>query len=117
MTKTSDCVNSYVVGLNKGFVVTKIEKVPRPSARKCRTSNRVRQIRKLVRSVVDLNPVEKRILEMFKTGVQQVEKRAFKQLRKRLGKRSRAIKKRDELKQIIRNMQGGKKEKKVEEKA
>lgn len=39
---------------------------------------------------------------MYKTGVAQVEKRAFKLLRKRLGKRSRAIKKRDNINQFIR---------------
>ena len=40
MTKvSSDCVKSYAIGLNKGFVVTKIEKKER---RRGRTSNRVR---------------------------------------------------------------------------
>ncbi len=99
---TSNCVNSFAMGLNKGFVVTKVDKVARPSSRKARTSNRVRQIRKLVRSVVDLTPLEKRCLEMYKAEVAQVAKRAFKLLKKRLGKRSRAIKKRDELNALIR---------------
>ena len=39
---TSENVLSYPVGLNKGFVTNKIKKVPRPSSRKARTSNRVR---------------------------------------------------------------------------
>ena len=46
-----------------------------------------------MRSVTDLSMFEKRILEMFKSGVVKVEKRAFKLLKKRLGSRSRAMKK------------------------
>lgn len=100
---TTESVRSYAVGLNKGFVVTRVKKIARPASRKSRTSNRVREIRKLVLSVTNLSAFEKRIVEMLKTGVQQVEKRAFKALRKKLGKRSRALKKREELLNMIRN--------------
>lgn len=99
---STDCVKSYAVGLNKGFVVTRVKKTERRSSKKGTTSKRVRDIRKLMRSICDLNPLEKRCLEMYKTEVPQVEKRAFKLLKKRLGKRSRALKKRDELNNLIR---------------
>lgn len=66
---SSDCVQSYSVGLNKGFVVTKLKNAPRPASRKARTSNRVREIRKIIQSVAEFSPFEKRIIEMFKTGV------------------------------------------------
>ena len=99
---STDCVKSYAVGLNKGYVVTRVTPRFKPSSKKGSTSKRVREIRKLMRSVCDLNPLEKRTLEMYKTEVAQVEKRAFKLLKKRLGKRSRAIKKRDELNNLIK---------------
>lgn len=93
MTKaTPENVQSYCLGLNKGFVVTRIEKKPRPSDRKARTSNRVREIRKLMASVCEMSPFEKKILEMFKTGINKVEKRAFRLLKRRLGTRERAKK-------------------------
>ena len=57
-----------------------------------------------MRSVTDLSMFEKRILEMFKSGVVKVEKRAVKLLKKRLGSRSRAMKKREELVNIINNL-------------
>lgn len=106
---SSESVLSYPVGLNKGFVTTKIKKVPRPSNRKARTSNRVRQIRQLMTSVADLSFFEKRILEMLKSGVTKVEKRAFKLLKKRLGSRSRAMKKEEKLRNIIKNLAAKKK--------
>ena len=90
---STDCVLSYPLGLHKGFVVTKLDNKERPMNRKARTSNRVREIRKLMDSVTQLSPFEKRILELFKMGVQKVDKRAFKLLKKRLGTRRRAIKK------------------------
>lgn len=45
---SSDCVQSYHVGLNKGFSVTKLKRPERPSSRKGKTSKRVREIRKIV---------------------------------------------------------------------
>ena len=62
-------MHSFAVGLNKGFVVTRTENVVRPANRKNRTSKRVREVRRIVRSVVDLTPLEKRVVEMLKTGV------------------------------------------------
>lgn len=97
-------VQSYCLGLNKGFVVSKIKRVAKPSDRKARTSNRVREIRKIMRSVCEMSPFEKKIMEMFKTGINKVEKRAFKIIKKRLGTRSRAKKRRDKLNILIREM-------------
>ncbi len=103
MAKTQ-LTNSFAVGLNKGFIVTKVKKVDRPVDRKRRTSERVRSIRKIVKSVAGMTGFEKRILEMFKTGVSKVEKRAFKLIKRRLGTRRRATKKRDEFGRIIKNL-------------
>ena len=106
MAKNSvEVVRSLRFGLNKGFKVTKhIAKKPRPASRKKKTSERVRFIRQLVDSVAGLSAYEKKILEYYKTGVQKVEKRAFKSLRKRMGTRSRAMKKQTKLMNVLSNM-------------
>jgi hypothetical protein len=49
-----------------------------------------------------LSPFEKRVLELFKMGVQKVDKRAFKLLKKRLGTRRRAIKKHQKIQDTIK---------------
>ena len=52
MTKSSHHnVLSLPLGLHKGFIVTKLANKERPMNRKERTSNRVREIRKLMDSV------------------------------------------------------------------
>ena len=100
-----EVVRSLRFGLNKGFKVTKHTATKiRPSLRKTKTSQRVRDIRALMSSVCGLSAYEKKILEYLKTGVQKVEKRAFKSLRKRMGTRARAMKKRDMLRNVLANM-------------
>lgn len=44
-------------------------------------------------SVCEMSPFEKKVLELFKTGINKVEKRAFRLLKRRLGSRTRAKKK------------------------
>ena len=100
---SSDSVKSYSVGLNKGYTVTKVTRTAQKQTNG-KASDKNREIRALMRSVTGLTPLEKRTLELFKSGVAQVEKRAFKLLRKRYGTRKRAIRKRDQLQQIIKNL-------------
>ena len=97
-------VNSFAVGLNKGFLVTKLKKAEKAVDRRKRTSNRVRGIRKVIASVVGLTSFEKRIMEMNKTGVTKVVKRAFKILKKRLGNRRRATKKQEQINLTIKKL-------------
>ena len=106
MAKNSvEVVRSLRFGLNKGFKVTKhIAKRQRPAGQKKRTSDRVRVVRALIDSVAGLSAYEKKILEYYKTGVQKVEKRAFKSLRKRMGTRTRAMKKQTKLMNVLANM-------------
>ena len=97
-------VKSLAVGLHKGFVVTKPKsKRKRPAARKARTSNRVREIRKLIRTVVGLTPFEKKFFEMMKSGVEKVESRAFRLAKRRMGTKKRALSKQKEIQNIIKN--------------
>ena len=100
---STDSVKSFPVGLNKGFVVTKIARNGKKQTYK-NASNKNKEIRSLITSVAGLSPLEKRSLELFRSGVSQVEKRAFRLLRKRYGTRRRALKKKDQLVNVIKNM-------------
>eukprot|EP01031_Cornospumella_fuschlensis_P051171 gene51171-62573_t len=84
------------VGLNKGYPVTKREKVARPAASKGRVSKRTKFVRELIGEVVGLSPYEKRLLDMLKTGGTSSEKRMYKFAKRRLGTHRRALKKRDQ---------------------
>ena len=99
---SSNSILGLAVGLNKGFIVKKpvAAKVARENKHGAR--NRSRDIRKLVRSIVGLTQFEKRLLEMFRVDSQKVQKRAFKMLKKRIGTRDRAMKKKNELLAIIK---------------
>ena len=88
------------VGLNKGHKVTKKVAAPRPSQAKGRLSKRTKMVRELVGEVVGLSPYEKRLLDMLKTGGTSAEKRMYKFAKRRLGGHKRAVKKRDQIKDI-----------------
>ena len=104
-TNAVQVIRSLKVGLNKGFKVTKHEaRKPRPSSRKERTSEKVRVIRSMIDSICGLSAYEKKLLEYYKSGVQKVEKRAFKSLRKRMGTRRRALKKQERLINVLKNL-------------
>ena len=104
-SNSSEVIRSLKVGLNKGFKVTKHEaSKPRPASRKAKTSEKVRVIRSMMDSICGLSAYEKKILEYYKSGVQKVEKRAFKSLRKRMGTRRRALKKQERLMNILKNL-------------
>ncbi len=50
--------------------------------------------------VVGLSPYEKRLLDMLKTGGASSEKKMYKFAKKRLGTHTRALKKRDQVKEL-----------------
>jgi large subunit ribosomal protein L36e len=62
-----------------------------------RLGKRVKMVRGVVREVAGLQPYEKRVLEMLKSGAS--EKRMYKLCKMRLGTHRRAINKREDIKQ------------------
>ena len=61
-------------------------------------------VRELVGEVVGLNPYEKRLLDMLKTGGASAEKRMYKFAKRKLGTHKRATKKRELIKDLYGKM-------------
>eukprot|EP00741_Cyanophora_paradoxa_P022685 tig00021493_g21908.t1 len=93
--------SGIAVGLNKGHVTTKREKIVRPASRKGTLGKRVKLIREVIRDVTGFAPYERRMLELLKVGK---DKRALKFAKKRLGTHIRAKRKRSEMETALRHM-------------
>ena len=89
------------VGLEKGYPVEKLEKKARPARAKGRLSKRTAFVRALVTEVVGQAPYERRMMDMIRTGGTGAEKRLYKFAKRRLGSHKRAIKKREQIKELI----------------
>ena len=88
------------VGMNKGMTKTLPAKQAwktRPVLTKGRITKRVLAVRELIREVAGFSPMEKRMLEMLRTGVQAKEKKAIKHCRQKIGTHRRATLKKNEL--------------------
>mmetsp|Transcript_61967 Transcript_61967/g.124257 ORF Transcript_61967/g.124257 Transcript_61967/m.124257 type:complete len:101 (+) Transcript_61967:41-343(+) len=90
------------VGLKKGYPV---EKKARPTTRaKGAKTAKLDTCREVVREVAGLVGYERRLLDMLKTGGASSEKRMYKFAKKRLGTHKRALKKRDDIKDVYSKM-------------
>jgi large subunit ribosomal protein L36e len=90
------------VGLDKGY---ETEKRTRPTRRaKGAKTAKIDVCREIVREVAGLLPYERRLLDMLKTGGASSEKRMYKFAKKRLGSHKRAVKKRDDIKEVYSSM-------------
>ena len=92
------------IGLNNGFITNLSKRTAwkaRPVLRKGRISKRCHAVREIIREVAGFSPLEKRMMEMIRTGVQAKEKRAVKLAKQKLGTHRRAQHKRDELVSMI----------------
>mmetsp|Transcript_31760 Transcript_31760/g.53570 ORF Transcript_31760/g.53570 Transcript_31760/m.53570 type:complete len:108 (+) Transcript_31760:36-359(+) len=92
--------SGIAVGLEKGFPVTKRALGAKPSRAKARLSKRTAMVRELVSEVVGMSPYERRLLDMLKTGGASAEKRMYKFAKRRLGTHRRALKKREQIKDM-----------------
>lgn len=97
-----ESVQGYALGLNKGFVTTKRDKIRAKPSQRRRTSKRTALIRKVIRSVAGLSPYEKRAMELYKIEDTKLDKRATKLLKRRLGSWKRAHHKRDFIREVIK---------------
>jgi len=57
-------------------------------------------VRSLVSEVVGMSPYERRMLDMLKTGGASADKRMYKFAKRRLGSHKRALKKREQVKDM-----------------
>ena len=92
------------VGLNHGHKATMPAKMAwkkRPALRKGALSKRASFVREVIHEVAGHSTLEKRMLEMIRTGVAAKEKKAVKLARAKLGTHRRAQRKRDELSNFL----------------
>merc|ERR1711907_184319 len=85
--------SNIAVGLNHGHLVTRPAKMAwksRPALRRGYKSKRCAFVREVIHEVAGHSPLEKRMLEMIRTGVASKEKRAGKLARAKLGTHRRA---------------------------
>ena len=92
------------VGLNHGFVITKPAKnatKAKIATRKGKLGKRVAAVRQVIREVVGFTPLERKMMEMIRTGVPAKEKRANKLAKARLGSYKRSLVKRAMIDNIL----------------
>jgi large subunit ribosomal protein L36e len=76
--------SGIAIGLEKGYPVEKRTSKARPAKGKATVSKRTKMVRELVGEVVGLNPYEKRLLDMLKTGGASADKRMYKFAKRRV---------------------------------
>ena len=112
MSGTNNKSGIYV-GLNHGHVVNRAPNTwkSRPVTKKGTISKRVKAVREIIREVAGFSPLEKKMLELMRTGIASKEKKAVKHARAKLGTHKRALHKRNELSNLIQaqRMEKGKK--------
>lgn len=98
------------MGLNKGHVVSKIEKPSRVKVQRRKkiiikilniARKRVSVIRKVVHEICGHSPYERKIMELLKQSKANTQKKAYKLAKKSLGTHKRALRKRNELQDAV----------------
>jgi len=92
--------HGIALGITKGHRVTKVEKRSRVTHRKKLTaSNRSKLVSEVIREVAGYAPYEKRVMELLKN---QLDKRALRLAKRRLGSHQRGKVKREQLAGVLR---------------
>ena len=105
MSETNNKTGLFV-GLNKGHIVSRPAKQlwkKRPVTLKGKQSKRAKAVREIIREVAGFSPLEKKMLELIRTGVASKEKKSVKIARQKLGTHRRATLRRDALVQMIQD--------------
>jgi large subunit ribosomal protein L36e len=92
--------SGFFVGRQHGRVVTRPAKMTwktRPVGRKGKEAKRNAAVRAVIRDVAGFTPLEKRMMELIRSGIAIKEKKAIKLARKRIGTHRRAMFTRDRL--------------------
>ena len=100
MSDTTNGKTGLFVGLNHGHIIQRPKKMSwksRPVLSKGRKSTRCTMVREVIREVAGFSPLEKKMLELIRTGVATKEKKAGKMARQKLGTHRRAQHKKHEL--------------------
>jgi large subunit ribosomal protein L36e len=103
-TKKKSPFRSLAIGLKKGYAVKKRAKIVKPAQHKGALTKRVKFVREIVREVSGFAPYERRIMELLRNNL---DKRALRLAKKKLGTHSRGKRKRDELSGVLLRMRAG----------
>lgn len=82
------------VGLNKGFVITKHTPAARNVVNKAKASKRSKFVKDVVREVAGFAPYERRLIDLCRNNL---DKRALRLAKRKLGTHTRAKRKREEM--------------------
>ncbi|KAL0232295.1 hypothetical protein PCE1_002637 [Barthelona sp. PCE] len=93
------------VGMNKGHVAEPMVQKPKPSRKKGSASQKAKFVRSLIREVVGFSPYELRVMELLRLNK---DRHALRYAKKRLGTHRRAVAKRVEMQDVLRNMKKNK---------
>jgi large subunit ribosomal protein L36e len=85
------------VGLHAGHKISKRKLKEKPVNRR-RIGKRTKAVRELIREVCGFAPYERRILELVRVGL---DKRALKVAKRKIGTHRRAVKKREEMTNVV----------------
>jgi large subunit ribosomal protein L36e len=98
--------HTFAKGIKKGYPTNKraASKGMRPSRRAGKLNKRVELVRNLITEVAGLTPLEKRLVDILKIGLGNPEKRVYKLAKRRLGTHTRALIKREKVKNLYAQM-------------
>lgn len=118
MSETNNRSGIYV-GLNKGHVVKRAPNTwkTRPVTTKGRQSKRSLAVREIIREVAGFSPLEKKMLELIRTGISTKEKKSVKVARAKLGTHKRALHKKMEMDAVVASQDKAKRDAKADAKA
>merc|ERR1712232_709491 len=87
-------MSGIAVGLNKGYVVTKHTPKEKPSRRKGQNTRQRKFVKEVIREEAGFAPYERRLIDLCRNNL---DKRALRLAKRKLGTHGRAKRKREEM--------------------